>query len=320
MKKTLSHILLPVLLCTLLCSCRNGQADGSGHEATDSTVLRIAVMPTLDCLPLYCAERCGIFDEVGAEVQLLTYRAQMDVDTAIARGHADVAYTDLVRAALLQSRGTGLYAIMQAAGHHELLTAHGKRINNIRHLKEKMVAMARHSVTDLLLDTVIYAAQLDPSAVYHPQINDIGLRCSMLDNGTIDAAFLPEPYITQSRLQGHRSIFDSRKQNVRLLAFAASQQAVSNERTAAQIGRMIEAYNLSADRINSGALADSIRVVLLDYPVRPVTADSLTLPVYTHAQPVNAADLATALRFLRGRGLTEDSYSGDTLINTQFIR
>lgn len=319
MKKLFPYILIGIFLC----ACRSDHTPDNAvgkPDDEDSLTLRVALMPTLDCLPFYYAERCGIFKELGLDVQLQTFRAQMDCDTAFARSRTDVSYTDLIRAALLQSKGTGLYAIMQTDGYHELVTAKSKRIRDIKNLKEKMVAMARHSVTDMLLDTVIHDGGLDPTTVYHPQINDIVLRHDMLRNGTIDAAFLQEPYITQCRLLGDRAIYDSRKKDILMMAFVASYRAVKDKRKSGQIEMLVKGYDMAVDQINKGMNADSIRTILFEYPVQAATADSLKLPAYKHAEKVDTANVHVALRFLKGRSLTEPQYTGDTLVNTQFIR
>lgn len=319
MKKIFPYILLSILLG----GCKSGHKTESPMQEKgerDTSALQVAVMPTLDCLPFYYAERCGIFEKIGLDIRLQTFYAQMDCDTAFARRHADVSYTDLIRAALMQSKGTGLYAIMQADGYHELVTAKSKRIRDIRHLKEKMVAIARHSVTDLLLDTVIYDAKLDPSTIYHPQINDILLRHDMLRNGTIDAAFLPEPYATQCKQLGDRSIYDSRKGNILMMTFIASQQAVKSPGKAEQIKQLIKGYNIAVEQINNGEKPDSIRMILLEYPVQTATIDSLKLPVYKSAGKIGTANVDAAIRFLRKRTLINPQYTGDTLINTQFVR
>ncbi len=322
--KTPMKIFFPYLLIGIfLCACQSTDTSGKSDkepDKKDSLTLQVALMPTTDCLPFYYAERCGIFKELGVDVRLQTFRAQMDCDTAFAHGHTDVSYTDLIRAAQLQSKGTGLYAIMQTDGYHELITAKSKRIRDIKNLKEKMIAMARHSVTDMLLDTVIHDGKLDPTTVYHPQINDIVLRHDMLRNATIDAAFLQEPYITQCLLLGNRTIYDSRKNNIRMMAFSASYKAVKDKRKARQIELLVKGYDKAVDQINKGMNKDSIRRILFEYPVLAATADSLKLPVYRHAEKVDTANVNVALRFLKSRSLTGPKYTGDTLINTQFIR
>lgn len=313
--------LLPILfLCAAACGCHSAHDDAPPRAAEawrDSLALKVALMPTLDCLPFYYAERCGLFEESGLDVRLQTFYSQMDCDTAFARGHVDVSYTDLIRAAWMQSKGTGLYVFMQADGHHELVAAKGRRIRQTRHLKERMVAMARHSVTDLLLDTVVGQAHLDPSSVYHPQINDIRIRCAMLDNATIDAAFLPEPYATQAKLKGHKSIYDSRKQHIRLMAFMVTSAATADKRKSKQVRLLLQGYDKAAEQINHREQMDSVRNILLAYPVEAGTIDTLDIPAYARARKAGKGDVATALRFLARRNLIPPGYTGDTL--TSFL-
>ena len=52
----------------------------------DSAALKVAVMPTLDCLPLFVAEHYQLFDTVNGGVRLKMYMSQMDCDTALEQG------------------------------------------------------------------------------------------------------------------------------------------------------------------------------------------------------------------------------------------
>ena len=319
-KLRLPHLFLLLAGLCGACGSHTETADPAETARQDSLALKVALMPTLDCLPFYYADRCGIFKDLGLDVRLHTFNAQMDCDTAFARGHVDFSYTDLIRAALLQSQGTGLYVIMQTDSYHELLTARSKRVRNAKQLKEKMVAIARHSVTDLLLDTVVAQSGLDPSTVYHPQINDIVLRYDMLRNATLDAAFLPEPYATQARMDGDLGIYDSRRQHIRLMAFMATSQAAQDKRKKEQLQRLFRGYDKAVEQINRKENPDSIRRILLSYPVKAETADSLKLPQYKPYEKPNGDCVDMALHFLTYRNLISPQYTGDTLVNTQIIQ
>ena len=52
----------------------------------DSAALKIAVMPTLDCLPIYVAADLRLFDTLGVDIRPKLYRAQMDCDEAMRAG------------------------------------------------------------------------------------------------------------------------------------------------------------------------------------------------------------------------------------------
>ena len=309
----------------MLCaSCNRSKPDpavlAKEQAQRDSLALKVAVMPTLDCLPLFYAEKCGIFDSLGLDVRLTKYMAQMDCDTAVINGRTDVAYSDLIRAALMQSKGTGLYAIIPADGYHELVTVKSKRMRTPAHLKERMIAIARHSVTDLLLDTIIQQNKLDAGSIYHPQINDINLRCNMLLNGTIDAALLPEPYATQARATGHKSIYSSQKQHIQLMTFIATSKAMGDKRKKQQIELLVKGYNQAVRAINQKSEPDSITHILNSYPLETATIDTLKLPQFKPTHSFDNQQVATAIRFLRKRALITNQYKGDTLISTLFIK
>ena len=131
----MKQLLLFILIALLFGACSDKKADpqklAKEQAERDSLALKVAVMPTMDCLPLFYAQRCGIFHQLNLDVRLLKYDAQMDVDTAIVNGHADVAYTDLIRAALLQSRGTGLYAISPVESNIYKLTSKERKKQRI---------------------------------------------------------------------------------------------------------------------------------------------------------------------------------------------
>ena len=63
----------------------------------DSAALKIAVMPTLDCLPLFVAEDHQLFDTI-VDIRLKAFTAQMDCDTALINGRVEGSITDIVRA------------------------------------------------------------------------------------------------------------------------------------------------------------------------------------------------------------------------------
>lgn len=320
MKQLLSFIFIVLFLGACSEKKVDPQQLAKEQAKRDSLALKVALMPTMDCLPFFYAQRCGIFKELNLDVRLLKYNAQMDVDTAIVNQRADVAYTDLIRAALLQSRGTGLYAIEPVESNVFLISNKSKRMRRLNHLEERMTAIARHSVTDLLLDTIIQQNKLDAAAIYHPQINDICLRCDMLCNGTIDAAFLTEPYATQAQMAGHPALYNSKKQNIQLFTFVASYPAVKDKRKLEQIKTLFKGYKMAVEALNKGGERDSITHILTSYPVDKTTADSIKLPKFRIPSDFDQKQVETAIRFLRGRKLIKNTYQGDTLVNTSFIR
>ena len=288
----------------LLASCTSAPTISPEEQARrDSLALHVAVMPTADCLPLYLADKTGLFDSVGVDVRLHTYQAQLDIDTALAKGHVHVAYSDLIRARMLAKDSVRLQAVAAADADLTLITAQRRRVRKLDQLKEKMVAIARHSITDYWSDRLTDSAALKRDDIFRPQINSLRIRRDMILNNTMDAAFFPEPYATQLRLQGNHAHFHTRGHQPRLGAWLATDLALADTARSAQIQRMWQAYDRAIDRLNSHR-TDSVAVIYRRiYNVPDSLCDSLLhlLPQYRHKQPVTEADREAALQWLKER-------------------
>lgn len=94
--------------------------------------------------------------------------------------------------------------------------------------------------------------------------------------------------------------------------------AVTDKRKSEQMRLLLQGYNKAAEQINRKEQTDSIRSILLDYPVEPETIDTLKIPAYPQARKAEKGDVATALRFLAYRHLITPEYTGDTLIHAPF--
>lgn len=308
----------------MLVACRHEQKQQSitpqEQAQKDSLALKVALLPTVDCFPFYYAKERGIYDSLQLNVVLSTYQAQMDCDTAFVNHRVDISHTDLIRAALLQSKGTGLYVIMKTDGEHQLITAKSKRIRNIKQLKERMIAIARHSVTDYMSDIVIDSANLGSYDVYRPQINDIALRMDMLCNNLVDGAFLPEPYATAAYRKGHKTLFSSRNTRKQLSCMIISYEAMKDENCNKKTKKLIEGYNLAVRELNKKKYPKIISYTAkqLKWPIE--FTDSITLPQYEIATRQENHNLLPCLRWLKHKDLLKNGYQGDTLISIKFVR
>ena len=322
MNKTLLCIFLALSLVLVACRHEQKQQPITPQEQAqkDSLALKVALLPTADCFPFYYAKERGFYDSLQLNVIFSTYQAQIDCDTAFANHRVDISHTDLIRAALLQSKGTGLYVIMQTDGEHRLITAKSKRIRNTKQLKERMIAITRHSVTDYMSDVVIDSANLGSYDIYRPQINDIALRMDMLCNNLIDGAFLPEPYATAACRKGHRSLFSSRNTRKQLSCMAISYEAMKDENRNKQTEKLIQGYNLAVEELNKKKYPQIISHTAkqLKWPIE--FTDSITLPQYKIATRQEDHNLHPTLQWLKHRDLLKKGYQGDTLISIKFVR
>ena len=215
----------------------------------DSAALKVAVMPTLDCLPIFIAEDHQLFDTV-VDIRLKCFTAQMDCDTALMRGRVEGSISDIVRTERMIKQGTPLKYVASTNAYWLLITNHHQRITQLKHLDDKMLAMTRYSVTDLMGDLAVDSAKLKPERVFRIQVNDVNIRLKMLENNEMDAMLLTEPQATQALLQKHKVILDSRQEDIQMGVVVFRTKGMDDKNRKKQMDVFLKGYNEACDSIN----------------------------------------------------------------------
>lgn len=230
-------------------------------------------------------------------VRLTTFKATADADTALLRGHADLAQTDLVRVAFYRKNKLPIKAYLATDGLMALIVYSKLRINDIKTLRRRLVGIARHSASDYWSAEALKKADMDYNAIFRPQINDLALRASMLNEGQIEAAFLPEPYVTSARIAGHTVLFTS-PENHAMGCWAIMEGKAKEQSRSTALEAVIRGYNMAVDSINIQGKA-ACRPLLTDiYGLKPEVIDSLHLPHYNHAKEPVQENLDAAKSFI----------------------
>ena len=207
----------------------------------DSAALKVAVLPTLDCLPIYLAKDHQLFDTV-VDIRLKKFTAQMDIDTALTNSRVQLGVTDLVRAERMKKEGADLEYLAMTNAYWQLITNRVARITDLKHLDDKMLAMTRYSVTDMLGELAVDSAKLKPEQVFRIQINDVNVRLKMLENNEMDALLMTEPQAAQARLLKHKVLLDSRKMDLQMGAIVMQGKGMDDKNRKRQMEVFIKGY------------------------------------------------------------------------------
>ena len=287
----------------------------------DGSALRIAVMPVMDCLPIYYAQRTGLMKEMNLNALVETYVAQMDIDTILQKGHADVAYSDLIRAIRLMPTVNNLHAFMAGQERLTLISQKGKRVKKENQLKEKMIAMCRLSITDYWCDAFIDSLKMIDENAYRPQVNDVQLRTDMLRTNLIDAGIYTDPYTTWMLKLGHLKIEETKEQDPHLTTWVLRSDSTFSEEKERQIKLFVQVYNLAIDNMHRGLLTDSIKAILKGtYKIPAEVADSLILPKYNNAKAPKQEDMTRAANWLQTRNRLPRGINTEDLITTKYTK
>ena len=240
----------------------------------DSAALKIAVLPTLDCLPLFVAEQEHLLDTLNGGVRLKMYQAQMDCDTALERKRVEGMVTDLVRAVRINNSGTKIRYVAVTNAYWQLI---GNR---------------RYSLTDMLCDRVADSVKIPREHLFKVQLNDIKVRMLMLQNNEIDALWLTEPQATMARLYKNPVIYDSREDNLQPGILAFREKEMRRPERAKQLVLLVDAYNKACDLINEHGLQHYRDLIMERCQITANVADSLPAGLkFLHAQGPREEDI-----------------------------
>ena len=270
----------------------NTQEKESGlpvKRAMDSC-LRVGILPTLDCLPVCLAVEEHFFANEGLSVDLQSHTAQMDCDTALIGGSADLAFSDIKHVEFLNTKRyakLGLLGTTNASW--ELIASKASRVTKVQQLGDKMVGMTRFSATDYLTDQVLTGVKTS-SKVFKIQINDVQIRLNMLGNNEIDAAWMPEPQATLARLLKCKTIKSSKEAKEKLGVLAYRNQLLALSMAKKRLALFAKAYNAACDSLNKNGLQYYGKLIEKYCNVNEKVIKALPKTSYSHIQyPSKAA-------------------------------
>lgn len=318
-------------LCSFLLLSCSTQSTRTATDADDSLALRLALLPTVDCLPFYYAEQEGIYDSLGLRLRLETFDAAMNADTAFRNKRADIIATDMVKACIWRAAGDSISVIMSGELKLYLMTAYSARIRQTSSLREKIIGITRHSAVDMFTDMMLEQAHFISTDLNKPQINNLYLRCQMVDQNQYDGAILPEPFASESEARGARRIYSTDDLGLNLSAVVVHDSIRKTH--AKDIALLRKGYDIAVGRINqtisayTEALSDTLRKTpptappFMKYFPQDMTIeipDSLVQyrPMQQSSLP-NDTTLSLVIKWCNGRQLLKTEITTKDLIPTK---
>ena len=272
------------------------QAKMQAEREAYQKAYKIAVMPTMDCLPAYLLKDSLLYDTAKVDIRLCRFNAQMDCDTAMIGGSVQAAFTDLVRAERLKHRSKVLMHYLTDTNlNWQLIADKESKLKKLSDLSDKIVAMTRYSGTDLLTDMVVKKAK-PKYRVFRVQVNDVLVRLAMLQNHEIDAYWFAEPQITKALAGDNNALFNSQDAGVHLGVVAVMDKVRRQEEEAA----FASAYDKAVELINKNGVKYYSALIQKYMKVDEAVVRSLPDIKYTKIGPPRKVDLLMARNYLNG--------------------
>ena len=295
---TLVVIALAILLWTIYGRTDANDPQPTTHNpqpTTNDSITTIAVMPTMDCLPILVAYNDS-GNNMRDKFRLQLFTAQMDLDTALISGSSQIGFTDVVRAQRMIRKRTPIDFYSSTNLEWKLIANSKTRIRQVSNLEEKLVGISRFSGADMLSEKSIEDAGLKKERVFRVQINDFGIRLRMFLNNELDAVMLPEPYSTEAVRFKNKVIDDYQGFNLNLGAIVLRTDMMSKKEK--DLNHFTHLYNAAVDSINKHGVQHYREVIRKYCQIKAATIDSLHLPSYRHITPVETSTIEQAQQWL----------------------
>ncbi len=199
-------ILSIILIGLAACSGNTGPAE--------TTTIRIAALPVLDTLPIYVAEKEGLFDQHNVLVEVIPAGSAPKRDELISSGQADGMVNEVMSTIFYNRDETRVQVVRYArtatvnSPVFFILAAGQSGIASVDQLKGVEIGVSQGTVIEYLTDRILQAEGFSNDEINTIAVPDIGQRMALLGSGELSAAMLPDPLASLVMQQGAVLVID----------------------------------------------------------------------------------------------------------------
>jgi len=322
----ISRIIATVLLLALLAAAGAGCRAVSDKTAGDEQApqpITIGLLPIVDSLPFYVAEKNGYFADAGVEVELQLYQSAVLRDTAMQAGEIDGLLGDILAALALKNGGTDVKIVSvslgatPAEGRFAILAAPGAKISAVDDLKRVEIALSPNTIIEYVVDRLLTSRGFTPDEIRDLVIPKIPDRYQMLMSGQIQAACLPDPFITLGEFEGAKVIVDDTEGlNLSQTVIVFTADAIANN--AAGISRLFEAYSRAVEAINADP--EAFRPLMVEVARLPEAIQATyVIDHFSPPQVPTREQVGAVIEWMEAKNLISPGLTYEDIVTDEFV-
>lgn len=202
--KTMGVLLAAVMVFTLA-ACggnTNNAANNGAQGANELQKITIGYLNVMDDAQTILAARAGLYEKYGLNAEMQLFTSGTDLIKQIVGGNLDAGVLGFSNALSWIAQGSDLKIVGGAQmGYHAMLVGKDSEINSIEDLKGKTIASQKAgSTADLVLNGVVFEKAGFTREQATVQGVSPAVAIQSLASGTVDSAFVFEPYSTIAKL------------------------------------------------------------------------------------------------------------------------
>lgn len=321
-KLTFRFCSLSIVLCLAVaisgCTATKVPANNQLTKTVGKTV-KIGVLPIEDNLPFYVAEKDGLYDKEGVQVELVSFASALERDIALQAGQIDGEVADLVAVALLKKIGTdvkiasiGLGATPKE-GRFAILSSPKSSIKDLAGLKGATLGISQNSIIDYVSDQILLDKGIMLNDVNKMSIPKMPVRLDMLLSDQINTACLPDPLASLAQAKGAHLIIDDTYRNISQTVFLFRAQSIQENTDA--IKATVRVYGLAGQALSKNP--DQYRSLFLEKAQIPADLkDSYQTPTFSKLQLPTEEEINSVMKWMVDKKLIPQAYGYKELVDS----
>ena len=317
--RIITTVLIVFLLFTAGCgssSAGAGGAAGTGGTDAGPGKIKIGVLKIADSFPLYVAEKEGLFQEQGLDVEIVDFQSASDQSVAYEAGELDGLMTDMIVQSLINksAQGREMKAVDMALGGSKeegrflVVSSPDGSIREARDLEGARIGISENTMMEYLVVSYLTDLGVDVSKVNLINIPKLTLRLdAVIEGSDLDAAILPDPLAIEAVNRGCITVIDDTQldKNYSQSVVTLSREIIEEYPDAA--AAFVKAYDEAIIKINE----DPERFEDL-FCEKANVADALkgkyTVPHYTPACLPSPDEVASLQSWMVSKALLDSEY------------
>lgn len=314
--RTLFATALCLVLALSLAACSapatpTGPAAGPAAPAPAPALstIRIGTLPTEDSLPLWVAERDGLFAKAGIDVTMTVFASAVERDAAMTAGAIDGEMGDIIAAAALREGGvpvkiaTVMLGATAKEGRFGIAVKPGSTVTKLTQLAGVPIGTSSATIQEYVLDKLMAAAGVPAAQIKTVEVKKVPVRFSQLMSGGIAAAALPEPFLSLAEKSGAKVVADDTTgANISQTVMIFSEKYLGATGSSDALTKLLGVWDQAVAEINANP--DSFRQLLVDQAKLPAPlATSYAVNTYPKAQLPTEAEVTSILDWMKTKSL-----------------
>lgn len=245
-------LLAAATLSAPACTSRITEEPGSAKKpgAAKPLELRFGTLRSEDSLPLWVAEREGLFEDVGLRAEVRVFETARERDAALTAGAIDACAGDIIAAANLEAGGTevSIASVMLGAAPAEgrFGVVRSPKVKQVRGTLQVGTSLA--TIHEYVLEGLMHRLRQPYEKV---EVEEVSVRFELLMKGDLQAAVLPEPFLSLAEAQGADPFADDTTGvNLSLAVMVVRDEYLGSVHGGKAVDRLLEAWDRAARRVN----------------------------------------------------------------------